>query len=1164
MEKSVESNDLNGEIRGEDVEMSSPVSNQGPLGCRSNDSPAELPEISFESDNHSHNCQTNQLNQNGSSEPIVSPRYGADAEALSSPASGTGCLIPNPGVEGGSNGDKSRACPGRHQSPGPSRRERDPTEEGSDTAEVSESRLRGRCEKPISVDQGNLAPPDRSASRSLEGFEGSLCGNTLSESASREAPSALGDVHVAASPTGIWLLPSSREHHLDSSAKGSKKSGCNSSDPKRGESVTDGSPVPALGGLTRTLSTSFAARAKSKKKTSLLDVIRSGDEIRRDNLNNDTPTVKVELPKPNPVKIDEILSHYEAGSDCNTMLRITEEARPFQLPRAQYETVIETGLDFVDTPPTRILQSFLTGHGNPLVASLLESKEIGQIHKRPFGNLSLKVKTKTIRNTLGGQTVTILGKKYKIREFDVLEDFFYIDIAGVDSACDTDGLFRYFFDLGCKPIYTTNREVNISTETTTAAWRVYFASTTCPEPLMVKGAVCDQLLFNGRVHYVRPKQIWTKGSAPTRRKLSPHCLNVDEEESNQEPPAVPSMHTGVREEGRREKTPTFGDVVRRNAKANVARNQPEERGVLEGGGVSTLGEGMEMCDIDIHVPEVEPTRVSTMSKNSISHHLHTLPHTNNTNHHNTRASAASEGQIVLVEQRESVQEKGGEATPENKEKQRVPPQQTQTQKQTLQTERRETRAQKKAREERERAQAAHKHHTNNTNPTGETGECAEVECGGASESERVCESERVSEASDQQGERVPAGEVTDGVEDGVEGVGCESVSVSGRALCVSGGENTHSPTHTHTHTLHTPPRTESVFTTVVASKRKRQPNAYSPPQQEKRIQLGDVMSLDTWCTSNYYEALSAIEAEFECPVWENDTQGEFRYQIVPSSVRAPQDTSLRKERSHHVKKTKHRIHKSTGTISIDGWLEEMRMDITKSEINIAVEKQTSANHFVSSAHEKLTSATNVEDIVFSAIVHPLAYTSAVSRLMRENSIALEEVAEMLVWNKTLQASNPNEDGRFLKLFDSLITGTLPTDRPHLFALIREHVEIDQGADALWEEAVALSLFEFAMLCAAPTLFRHDYWVEFLTGERVYWVPGYHTRFLPCSTLIKLLRGQVGKHILPRWEELGWSSAMFSTLQRLQHDTHNIETWTPQLHIIDGKPTVVAGPLACSY
>ncbi|KAL7679137.1 hypothetical protein Plhal304r1_c084g0168041 [Plasmopara halstedii] len=109
----------------------------------------------------------------------------------------------------------------------------------------------------------------------------------------------------------------------------------------------------------------------------------------------------------------------------------------------------------------------------------MDLNQLGQLTKRPGGNLRIKVKTKEACFRLERQEVTILGSKYRFREFDILADRFYIDVSSVDSDVDADLMLKRFFELGAQPIYGTFRDVNLDAVMTTATWRVYLRSNEC-------------------------------------------------------------------------------------------------------------------------------------------------------------------------------------------------------------------------------------------------------------------------------------------------------------------------------------------------------------------------------------------------------------------------------------------------------------------------------------------------------------------------------------------------------------------------------------------------------------------------------------------------------------------------------------------------------------
>jgi hypothetical protein len=246
-----------------------------------------------------------------------------------------------------------------------------------------------------------------------------------------------------------------------------------------------------------------AASPSSRVDTrpSMADLLAQQETIRRDNAGADAARCRVETPKPLACDIEAIERQYAAGGDWSFIASRMEQARPYALPRARFDMVIDTGRTFAKTPLQKIMAS-LSGkhHGNDALEKLYSKFEIGQISKLPGGNLRVKVKSKEACLALERTKVNILGGVFMFKEFDVLGGKYFIDISNVDSGTNTDVMLHRLFLLGCKPVYDTFREVNLATGITSATWRVYFLSTTCPSPLIVNGSVCDQILFDNKLH----------------------------------------------------------------------------------------------------------------------------------------------------------------------------------------------------------------------------------------------------------------------------------------------------------------------------------------------------------------------------------------------------------------------------------------------------------------------------------------------------------------------------------------------------------------------------------------------------------------------------------------------------------------------------------------
>ena len=233
----------------------------------------------------------------------------------------------------------------------------------------------------------------------------------------------------------------------------------------------------------------------------MADILGNQEHLRRDHAAADAARRRVETPKPLASDIEWIEQQYAAGGDWSFIASRIDQARPYALPRARYDMVIATGRTLAKTPLQKIMVSLSsTHHGNDSLEDLYRRHEIGQISKLPGGDLRVKVKTKDACLLLERTKVNILGGVYTFKEFDVLGGKYFLDISNMDSETDTSLILQRLFLLGCKPVYDTFREVNVATGITSATWRVYFMTGSCPNALVVNGSVCDQVLFDNKLH----------------------------------------------------------------------------------------------------------------------------------------------------------------------------------------------------------------------------------------------------------------------------------------------------------------------------------------------------------------------------------------------------------------------------------------------------------------------------------------------------------------------------------------------------------------------------------------------------------------------------------------------------------------------------------------
>uniref|UniRef100_A0AAV1UCG1 Uncharacterized protein n=1 Tax=Peronospora matthiolae TaxID=2874970 RepID=A0AAV1UCG1_9STRA len=236
-------------------------------------------------------------------------------------------------------------------------------------------------------------------------------------------------------------------------------------------------------------------------RPTMADVLGQQEHFRRDHAEADAARRRVENPKPLASDIEWIERQNAAGGDWSFIASRIDQARPYALHRAKYDMVIATGRMFAKTPLQKIMVSLSgTHHGNASLEDLYRSHEIGQISKLPEGDLRIKVKSKEACLRFDRTKVNILVGVYTFKEFDVLGGKYFIDISSMDSDTDTRLILQRLFLLGYKPVYDTFRELNLATGITSATWRVYFLTASCPSALIVNGS-SERLPFGYHSHH---------------------------------------------------------------------------------------------------------------------------------------------------------------------------------------------------------------------------------------------------------------------------------------------------------------------------------------------------------------------------------------------------------------------------------------------------------------------------------------------------------------------------------------------------------------------------------------------------------------------------------------------------------------------------------------
>ncbi|KAL0584516.1 hypothetical protein ABG067_005695 [Albugo candida] len=108
------------------------------------------------------------------------------------------------------------------------------------------------------------------------------------------------------------------------------------------------------------------ASVDDTKGPTLAEIIKSQESLRKDQARA-LAKFRVELSKPKASDIEAILQLYADGEhpDWSVLSAKLEAARPFQIRKATFPMVLETGQSLTRTPNGKILTSLMRDHGNP-------------------------------------------------------------------------------------------------------------------------------------------------------------------------------------------------------------------------------------------------------------------------------------------------------------------------------------------------------------------------------------------------------------------------------------------------------------------------------------------------------------------------------------------------------------------------------------------------------------------------------------------------------------------------------------------------------------------------------------------------------------------------------------------------------------------------------
>ncbi|KAF0726283.1 hypothetical protein Ae201684_015398 [Aphanomyces euteiches] len=236
-----------------------------------------------------------------------------------------------------------------------------------------------------------------------------------------------------------------------------------------------------------------------------------------------TPSkITLRIPLPNADRVQELLD-YESQPDCDV-----EKLAEMMLDANTYAKIVSVGSVWFDT-------------GSDLAQRTQNSQEwapwlpcITRTRKARNGQLILSVSTIEAKSAISDLSLKLFCKTYKVsqpavkRRAEVLDKYFYLDIAGVDADFDFKSATKGFFLWKLRPL--VHLFTNVVPDTTFSfssnVLRFYFCSETTPANLSVNSNLANHIQLDGKAYAIFPKG--HTASVNTNGRQPVHCLNLDD------------------------------------------------------------------------------------------------------------------------------------------------------------------------------------------------------------------------------------------------------------------------------------------------------------------------------------------------------------------------------------------------------------------------------------------------------------------------------------------------------------------------------------------------------------------------------------------------------------------------------------------------------------
>ncbi|CAK4674260.1 unnamed protein product, partial [Aphanomyces euteiches] len=203
---------------------------------------------------------------------------------------------------------------------------------------------------------------------------------------------------------------------------------------------------------------------------------------------------------------------------------------------------IETASALASETNDKIIRSILGDNQDAPWSSLM--MDFLQINKARGGDAVVSVTSEETRLAMLGQTISILGKDYKVsaprtggktrktntKKQNGVDELYYMDIVGTRYNFDSLALLKGLRRLKTNPLYVTYKSTYDQKQNGAPAhpniWRVYFNTKEQPPALTVNGLVIEEIVLQGVRYGVFVKN-YVRQTTQRNGRESQHCIDFD-------------------------------------------------------------------------------------------------------------------------------------------------------------------------------------------------------------------------------------------------------------------------------------------------------------------------------------------------------------------------------------------------------------------------------------------------------------------------------------------------------------------------------------------------------------------------------------------------------------------------------------------------------------